>query len=321
MNKISLIALALGAVACGDSRTEEPITGVLTFDAGELPPVQTRDAGGVDAAVVGDAGPAPVDAGPVGTNPDGILTNRPDIDFVNVGDPALVIVTASFRLIPVSTDWSIYWAGEYENVGLNTLCIPFLDATMGGIDVLTIAEAPMWSISSSVGVSRYQCVGPGQRGAFYGLERVSSSFLETLTTVYYDMSALQRNEAHPDPALPRLVSADVVQAPGTTGWTIDNRWSTNSIAIYNFAATFYVRSGGLLWDDQPGFHLDDVPPFTPFDADTRVGYEYPFEEWIVYPDYLVRVGAGLVDVSHPDFRRLSEWRIRRRELRDRRETR
>jgi hypothetical protein len=296
--------------------------GILTFDAGgPLPPPATGDGGTTeDGGVITltDGGAPPFDGGPIGTTPDGVLTNRPDYTFVNAGDPNLVIVTAAFQVEETSGgDFSFHWAGEFENRGPNIVCIIFVDATIHGLDVLTVADAPMWALTSSTTTSRYQCVGPGQRGAYNGRETpVSPSFLDGTTTVYYDLSGLVTNDAHPDLALPLVAHAEVVHQVDLAWWTIDNRWRTQSIPIYNFAAEFYVKIGGLLWDDQPGFHLEDVPSFTEFDSNTRVGFSAPFEEWIVFPDFLVRRGLGLVDVHDPWFLRYSESRSRRARLRE-----
>lgn len=322
------LLLALALAGCGE-RTVEPVMGILTFDAGgPLPPPMVQDAGPrPDDGAIGplDAGHPPSETWPgeerIDVAAGGVLTNEPDIDFVNTGPAELVIVNANLQLIERPGGNHFVWLGEIENRGFDTICIIFLDAFIGGVDVLTVVAAPMYASTGGGTTSRYQCIGPGGRGAFFGIENdVSSGFIDRLFEVRYSMSGLIRNDTVRDPALPSMVSSSVVHQPEAAWWTIDNAWRTQSTPIYNFSADFYVQHAGLLWNQQTGYHLDDVPSFFDFEANTRVGYEREFEEWIVFPDYLVRRGAGLVDVDDPDFQRLSEHRRRRVTVRSLRES-
>jgi hypothetical protein len=312
MRRLALVhltsfALVLSA-GCDRGAVRDPVTGVLTFDAAVLGQIDAGEPR-ADGFVGVDSGPP--DAGPIATNPDGVLTNRPDLNFVNTGTQDLVITTAALRMWRRTNDWAVVWAGDYENRGTQTYCIPAFDVRMDGVDVLTIGEGPQYAISSSVGALRYQCLAPGDRGVFYGIEpEMPETFLDTLTSVYYSPSALIRNEAYPDPARPTLVYSEVVRDE-EGAWRVETRFRTNSTPIYNFSASTLPRIGGLLWHQMTSYHLNDVFAFTEFTPETFTGYEQPYTEFAVSFDYLVRTGSGRIDPDGEDFRALSTWRADR----------
>lgn len=295
--------------ACDGGRVRDPITGVLTFDAATLPNAD----GGPDGArsPSADAGGLP-DAGPVGVSADGVLTNRPDILFVNTGALDMVLVTAAFRMMERSDGWALFWAGDYENRGTRTYCLPDIDARMNGVDVLTVADGPMYLIPDSTGGgSRYQCLGPGERSVFWGVQTdLWSTFLDGVTVVYYRPSALVRNEAYADPARPPLLASMIVRTEAGE-WQAQTRFRTTSVPIYNFSVSVMPRIGGLLWHEMAGYHLDDVPPWTEFEPVTYGGYSDRFVEFEASMRYLVRRLSSAVDPNDETFLAHSAWRSRR----------
>jgi hypothetical protein len=307
-------------VGC-ETRASDPIEGVLTFDASQLPAVdggRAADAGppGIDAST-----PVELDAGMIIVNDDGVLTNEPTIQFVNTGITTLVITSASFRMFQRDDGgWSFFWAGELENRGANTHCIVDIEANLGGMDVLTVVDSAQYAITDSIGVTRLQCMAPGEKGVFWGIENdLFETFVDSIFTVFYEPSSLIRNEAYHDPARPLLTDADAFLTEEST-WGVRASFTLGSIPVYNFTATFYPRAGGLLWNAITVYHLEDVPAFGSFEADSFSGNEFYFDDHQHTVNYLVRRGMGAVGYLPPS-PLTAAWRARHAEARARLERR
>ncbi|MFK7988216.1 MAG: hypothetical protein AB8I08_19505 [Sandaracinaceae bacterium] len=286
-------------VAC-DGRTDAPYDGVLTFDAGGYAPLDatppvldsgTEDASRPDASVSDASVPDVVvpGEGTIGMNPDGILTNVQRLTFINTGINDLTMLNAALRMFQRGDgSWTFFWAGELENVGVNTHCVVDIEVTMAGRDVLSVVDQPMWATESSIGTSRLGCIGPGQRGIFWGVENdLEEGFIDRISGVFYEPTSLVRNEAFLDSASPVVVNREV-RLTEDGEWGVRAGFRTNATPIYNFSTNAFPRIEGLLWGAVAIYHLEDVPAFTTFEDQSFSGTDFAFHEFEVIPDYLVR---------------------------------
>jgi hypothetical protein len=213
----------------------------------------SADAGGTDGPI-GDAR-GDVEAGiPSWTglatrNSAGVLTNRPEAEFVASG--ALVITTAYFKLVtitPTFTTISVW--GDFENRGATTLCSALADMSIDGFELAITTSAPAYDSVSSVSSVSRECVEPGRTGAYRGIKNeVPATLLDAPNTVTYSITGidpLEKVVRHPDePVLLRPVIG-----PLERGWGVSATLQTTANPINNFSIDLFARDvSGLLFDD------------------------------------------------------------------------
>lgn len=189
--------------------------------------------------------------GPASPSSDGALTNRPDFTFDTSGD--LVITTAYFEQVDLTSFSALLLWGDVENRGTDTLCTALADLSVNGQDVLTVINAPAYRDVLTVSAA---CIAPGASGVFNSIENdIPVSLLDGGGVVEYSFSGLSTSSAVPHPAAPVVVAASVGAVEG--GFGVSGTLLTTATPIYNFAIDVYARDvSGLLFADMSAFPGD-----------------------------------------------------------------
>ncbi len=252
----------------------------------------TGGAAGSGGAAGTGGGPSTMSwVGPASLSADGVLSNRPELQFVSTGD---LVITSAYLTVRIGSSFNSFLAwGDVENQGTEMQCIALADMSIGGVDLLTVVDAPAYQSTSSLTSG---CFPPGGTGAFMSIENdVPSSLLSNATTVVYDISGLVPFSPRvPHPAEP-AITADIT--PVANGWGVSGSMTTASTPIYNFGIDVYARdASGLLFADLSAFpgDLNTLPlgATMPFETSAvsidLVGdvIDGPFEDFELYTSFI-----------------------------------
>lgn len=261
------------------------IPGVVTFDGG--PPAPPRDGG-------------PGDAGPVGTSPEGVLTNLPHVAFVNRGDGTLAITTANLVTEPFGSGGraSVWWFGDVENRSDDAWCHARIEATFDFTRVDASIDAPPYRVGSST--LSTACIPPRGHASFWGLENdVSPDLLGSLLEVRYFIDATAyRFDTVPHPDAPTVVS--VRAAPTDFGdWAAEAELRIGSEHIYNIGLDVYPRDArGLVVGQLTAFHLETAYAFETIAIASLQGVDVAFTESDAYAGFIVGTDTTTLVAAH-----------------------
>ncbi|HXU01287.1 MAG TPA: hypothetical protein VN903_09860, partial [Polyangia bacterium] len=257
---------------------------------------------------------APSVAGTAAKNPDGILTNYPQLRITKAaGDFAITTVYFNLTAFDATTSSIRVW-GDLKNNGPSQLCIPLHQSfAIGTQDVLCVVDGNPYQIEALT--SPVVCVEAGGTTVFYGIENsVSPTLLADATTLSYEFSGLvvsPPGTPHPDD--PVLLSAAPKQVSG--GWALAGQMRSGSNDIFNVDVTVYIRDpNGLIFDDRSAFPFDlgTIAANTMFDFETY-SIATQFCAYERFDEFLIgtMAQAALDDTGNPIAARLAEAQRRK----------
>lgn len=241
------IVLALTITACGDDQNDTVYPGTQTGTGGTSG-VGGNGAGGTGATGGGSGtggASTPVACGPAASqNAQGILTSHPGMTFV-LGHDSFELETVNIvpSIAPSGIDTVDVYA-ELRNVGTETLCYIFSDATLDGREILVMADTPPHK--DEILTTTGSCLLPGETAILNGIQNdIPAATINAGTVFAFNLTASATPYAVTVPVDRPTVTASIV--PGTMGGDVVTGAVVPQVNIYNYGMSFYARdSRGLI---------------------------------------------------------------------------